>query len=48
MKKAGTETNNKERVSVGCFTLYRQLGLFSRCKEVWTFSVYDEKRFGLI
>ena len=34
-------------VSVGCFTPYRQLGLFSRGKQVWTYSVLDENKFGL-
>ena len=34
-------------MSVECFMLYRQLGSFSRRKQVWTYSVLDENMFGL-
>ena len=35
------------RVSVGCFTPYRQLGSYSYRKPVWTFSVSVKNKFGL-
>ena len=35
-----------EGVSVGCFTPYRQLGSFSRRKQVLTYSVLVENKFG--
>ena len=35
------------RVSVGCFTPYRQLGSFSRRKQVWAYSVLVENKFGI-
>ena len=34
-------------MSVGCFTPYRQLGSFSRRKQVLTYSVLVENKFGL-
>ena len=34
-------------MSIGSFTPSRQLGSFSRRKQVWTFSVLDENKFGL-
>ena len=35
------------RVSVGGFTPCRQLGSYSRRKQVWTYSVLVENKFGL-
>ena len=35
------------RVSVGGFTLYRQLGSFSRAKTSFDYSVLVENKFGL-
>ena len=34
-------------MSVGCFTPYRQLGSYSRQKQVWTFSILVENKLGL-